>query len=622
MRQAADEADRVGDEVAAAVVLEAARRRVERLEEPVLDRHLGAGERVQERRLADVRVAGERDRRHLRAAALLAARRALPLEVRSSRFLSTETRRRASRRSVSSCDSPGPRVPTPPPRRSRCCHMPAHARQVVLELRELDLELPLGAHGVLGEDVEDQLRPVDHARRRARPRGSAAAPDRARRRRAGSRPPRRRSAPRAPRACPCRRRCAAPGGCGAGRRGRPARRPPCARAPRPRRARRRDPLPAPEPRGRTRAPAPGNVESSGGIMPAVPPESRTSRSGRSRSSTSRRRRATRRSSTSYVKGTWTRCRCLRRRRVAPLRDAGRQAARAARRAHRHRAGAGQPARPDRGRRRARPRRDRHEGRPRGDDRARAAGRPSAELAYDLGLLFFPREELGPDENPLPGVFEATPLVDEAALVICLEPTDNTLQLGCLGNINARVVFEGRAAHSARPWLGVNAITLALEGLRAGARARAARRRRRRARLPRGAERDADRRLRQRDQRRSRAGRGDAELPLRADRTRRGGRGAPARARRAATSRSSRTRPAAPVALSLAARRAAPRRRRVRGAAEAGVDERRRLRRARPRRGQPRPRRDALRAHAPTSRSRSPSSARTYEALQRFLLGSV
>ena len=42
--------------------------------------------------------------------------------------------------------------------------MPAHPRQVVLELRELDLELPLGADGVLGEDVEDQLRAVDHAR--------------------------------------------------------------------------------------------------------------------------------------------------------------------------------------------------------------------------------------------------------------------------------------------------------------------------------------------------------------------------------------------------------------------------------------------------------------------------
>jgi succinyl-diaminopimelate desuccinylase len=89
----------------------------------------------------------------------------------------------------------------------------------------------------------------------------------------------------------------------------------------------------------------------------------------------------------------------------------------------------------------------------------------ADLGYDLGMLFFPREEVGPDQNPLPGLFEAAPAIDEAALVICLEPTDNTLQLGCLGNLNARVVFEGRAAHSARPWLGVNAVKLALEGLR-------------------------------------------------------------------------------------------------------------------------------------------------------------
>jgi succinyl-diaminopimelate desuccinylase len=88
----------------------------------------------------------------------------------------------------------------------------------------------------------------------------------------------------------------------------------------------------------------------------------------------------------------------------------------------------------------------------------------ASLAYDLALLFFPREEVGPEQNPLPGVFEQAPLVDEAALVVCLEPTDNTLQLGCLGNLVARVVFEGRSAHSARPWLGVNAISEAFAGL--------------------------------------------------------------------------------------------------------------------------------------------------------------
>jgi succinyl-diaminopimelate desuccinylase len=95
----------------------------------------------------------------------------------------------------------------------------------------------------------------------------------------------------------------------------------------------------------------------------------------------------------------------------------------------------------------------------------SVGAAETELAYDLGLLFFPREELGPAENPLPAVFERAPLIDEAELVICLEPTDNTLQLGCLGNLNARVVFEGRSAHSARPWLGVNAIRLAADGLR-------------------------------------------------------------------------------------------------------------------------------------------------------------
>ncbi|HEY3920928.1 MAG TPA: succinyl-diaminopimelate desuccinylase [Gaiellaceae bacterium] len=89
----------------------------------------------------------------------------------------------------------------------------------------------------------------------------------------------------------------------------------------------------------------------------------------------------------------------------------------------------------------------------------------ADLDYDLALLFFPREEVGPEHNPLPSLFDATPVVDEATLVVCLEPTDNTLQLGCLGNLVARVVFEGKAAHSARPWLGVNAIGLALEGLR-------------------------------------------------------------------------------------------------------------------------------------------------------------
>ena len=83
----------------------------------------------------------------------------------------------------------------------------AHAREVVLELCELHLELALGRHRVLREDVEDQLRAVDDAQaeRVLEPsllpglevvvddqRLGAGLPD----------------GPSAPRACPCRRRCA------------------------------------------------------------------------------------------------------------------------------------------------------------------------------------------------------------------------------------------------------------------------------------------------------------------------------------------------------------------------------------------------------------------------------
>ena len=87
-----------------------------------------------------------------------------------------------------------------------------------------------------------------------------------------------------------------------------------------------------------------------------------------------------------------------------------------------------------------------------------------EPEVDLGLLFFAREELAQSESPLPAFFAACARAREADLAIVMEPTDNTVQAGCLGNINADLVFHGEAAHSARPWTGVNAIGRAVEGL--------------------------------------------------------------------------------------------------------------------------------------------------------------
>jgi succinyl-diaminopimelate desuccinylase len=83
---------------------------------------------------------------------------------------------------------------------------------------------------------------------------------------------------------------------------------------------------------------------------------------------------------------------------------------------------------------------------------------------DVALLLFGREELPPKHNPLPALFEASPLVGRADLAVLLEPTDLTIQAGCVGNLSARVTFRGVSGHSARPWLADNAIHRAIDGL--------------------------------------------------------------------------------------------------------------------------------------------------------------
>ena len=101
---------------------------------------------------------------------------------------------------------------------------------------------------------------------------------------------------------------------------------------------------------------------------------------------------------------------------------------------------------------------------------------SAEVAagpYDVRCVFYDREEGPAAENGLEAVLETVPGLVEAELAVVMEPTDNELQLGCQGALNATVVFEGEAAHSARPWLGENAVTKAGEWL-AGMHRRTAR----------------------------------------------------------------------------------------------------------------------------------------------------
>lgn len=90
-------------------------------------------------------------------------------------------------------------------------------------------------------------------------------------------------------------------------------------------------------------------------------------------------------------------------------------------------------------------------------RALAAASPRFDLAY----VFYECEEVALERNGLRKLWSELPWLAEADLAIVLEPTDGTVELGCVGSLNVEITAVGKAAHSARPWLGDNAVYKAL-----------------------------------------------------------------------------------------------------------------------------------------------------------------
>lgn len=77
--------------------------------------------------------------------------------------------------------------------------------------------------------------------------------------------------------------------------------------------------------------------------------------------------------------------------------------------------------------------------------------------FNLLYCLYEREEGPYLENGLGPLFEAKPELSGISFAICLEPSDNVIQVGCCGALHAQLTFEGRSAHSARPWQGENAV---------------------------------------------------------------------------------------------------------------------------------------------------------------------
>jgi succinyl-diaminopimelate desuccinylase len=84
-------------------------------------------------------------------------------------------------------------------------------------------------------------------------------------------------------------------------------------------------------------------------------------------------------------------------------------------------------------------------------------RSVAEPELDVTYVFYECEEVASQYNGLRKLLESRPeLLACDAAVLC-EPTSARIEAGCQGYLRAEVTIAGERAHTARPWMGRNAI---------------------------------------------------------------------------------------------------------------------------------------------------------------------
>jgi succinyl-diaminopimelate desuccinylase len=76
---------------------------------------------------------------------------------------------------------------------------------------------------------------------------------------------------------------------------------------------------------------------------------------------------------------------------------------------------------------------------------------------DVTYLFYEAEEIAEEHNGLHLVAQQRPQWLQADFAVLMEPSDAGVEAGCQGTVRAVVQTAGRRAHSARSWLGSNAI---------------------------------------------------------------------------------------------------------------------------------------------------------------------
>ncbi len=84
---------------------------------------------------------------------------------------------------------------------------------------------------------------------------------------------------------------------------------------------------------------------------------------------------------------------------------------------------------------------------------------------DVSYVFYDCEEVESERNGLGRLSGARPDLLQGDFAVLLEPTDGVVEGGCQGTMRAQIRATGERAHSARSWMGRNAIHEAAEILR-------------------------------------------------------------------------------------------------------------------------------------------------------------
>jgi succinyl-diaminopimelate desuccinylase len=83
---------------------------------------------------------------------------------------------------------------------------------------------------------------------------------------------------------------------------------------------------------------------------------------------------------------------------------------------------------------------------------------------DLTFMFYESEEVESIHNGLYKISQQKPELFRADFAVLLEPSNAQIEAGCQGTLRFNIILKGRRAHSARAWMGENAVHKAADVL--------------------------------------------------------------------------------------------------------------------------------------------------------------